>query len=541
MIMETVDLCSSSEDEIVSYSSRKKRKEVELRDCLSSNDDDSNDEDYLKMPTSFRVPPKCLSLPVADSDDDSFSNDKICNAHVTTIIHPSFTLNETRRASKRKNHMDYSQLLPIATITGEVDSDSSEEELKTTDAQLLKVAADRKHLLSEDDDSSDDDDLLIHSALRKPLTIEEQTSTRRRQERNVEKSLPKAATMREVQRSRSQKAFQKEQEMISKASKKDAAKQRSGKFANEEIAVIVEASLKQSIYVPLQELEHKFGYKVVEHDGLDHGTVVFIRRDALKGGAASAVTAMKGGRTSGFESLNQLVVIFANPNEFLNLLEKNDDETDNYSMLEEYLGDLRRSWNSRWKELNQSTPKITLLLPSVKEALNKLWHSSCTQLHTSVSKLPPRDFELEDAVMWCSIQFNVDIIPLSGDEELSDFLQKMTRSISETPYRDQVTELECIKKIKSDLPPTAGPHDKARDAWERMLLQVPQLSLQRARNVTQVYPTALSLWKDYQNPEASDAQKEAAIADCLGGKTQQMKISSSLFRILTSSDPNELF
>jgi hypothetical protein len=73
-----------------------------------------------------------------------------------------------------------------------------------------------------------------------------------------------------------------------------------------------------------------------------------------------------------------------------------------------------------------------------------------------------------------------------------------------------------------------------------MLQQVPQLSLARARNAIQFYPTALSLWEDYQDPNASQAQKEGAVADCLGGKSQQIKISKNLYRIMTSSDPNEL-
>jgi hypothetical protein len=546
--METVDLCSSSEGEISSHSPRKKRKEEEEEEeellvCLSSDDDDDDDDDeeYLKMPMILSVPPKSLSPPAADSDYDSFSDFEVRKLH-TTSTHHILTSNETRGPSKREYHADlelpFSSSIPIPKITRETDSDSSEEELEITDKQPLKLAAARKYLSSEDDDSSDDD-LLFNSALSKPRTREDRRKTRR-QEQNVEKSRSKATNKAEIQHIRSLKTFQKEQEKISKASKKDNAKQRSGKFAKDEIAVIVEPSLKESVYVPLQELEHTYGYKGVEHNGLDHGTVVFIRRDALKGGAESAVTAMKSGRISGFEFLNKLIVIFADPNKFLELLEKHDDETDNYLKLEEYISELRRSWNSSWKELNQPTPKITLLLPSVKKALNKLWHSSSTHLHTSVPNLPPRDFELEDAAMWCSIQFSVDIIPLSGDEQLTDFLQKMTRTISETPYRDQVTELECIKKIRSDLPATARPHEKARDTWERMLLQVPQLSLQRARNVTQVYPTMMSLWNDYQNLEASDVQKEAAIADCLGGKSQQMKISQSLFRILTSSDPNEL-
>ena len=509
--METVDLCSSSEGEISSYYPRKKRKEAELLVCLSSDDDDDdddddNDEEYLKMPMILSVPPKSLSPPAADSDYDSFSGFEVRKLHTTTPHH-ILTSNETRGASKREYHADlklpYSSSIPNTRITRETDSDSSEEEIEITDKQPLKLAAARKYLSSEDDDSSDDD-LLFNSVLSKPRTIEDRRKSRRR-EQSVEKSPSKATNEAEIQRNRSLKIFQKEQEKISKASKKDSAKQRSGKFAKDEIAVIVEPSLKESVYVPLQELEHKYGYKVVEHNGLDHGTVVFIRRDALKGGAESAVTAMKSGRTSGFEFLNKLIVIFADPNKFLELLEKHDDETDNYSKLEEYISELRRSWNSNWKELNQPTPKITLLLPSVKEALNKLWHSSSTHLHTSVPNLLPRDFELEDAAMWCSIQFSVDIIPLSGDEQLTDFLQKMTRSISETPYRDQVTELECIKKIRSDLPATARPHEKARDTWERMLLQVPQLSLQRARNATQVYPTIMSLWNDYQNLECRRA------------------------------------
>jgi hypothetical protein len=540
--METFDLCSSSEDE--DHPPPPNTKEAEVILCLSS-DDEGGKVEHQKKPEAL-PPLKPTNPPVDDSEDDcsldiAFRFRRIPPAKSTASFQAvGVSKNQFQENEDLSDCSSTPKGLP-ANITKPSDTDdSSEDELEIIyrkPAATSFVA--RKPVPADDDDDSSDDDLLLTAALSKPLPKDE-LKKRKREEQEREKARQKKANAEDRKRKNIQKSFEKEQEKLEKSTKKDAAKQRAGKFANEEIAVIVEATLPVAVYEPLQDLEQKHGYKVAEHPGLYSGTVVFIRRDALKGGATSAVDAMKGGRTDGFEFLNKLVVIFADPTKFLDLLEKQDDDSDDYPKLEEYLGQLQRSWRYTWKQPSHTNPKITILLPSVKEAVDKLWHSRNAHLRATMSKSPPRDFELEDAVMWCSIQFNVDVIPLSSDAQLTDFLQKMVRALSEAPYRNQVTELECIKKIKSDLPATASPLEKAKDAWERMLQQVPQLSLARARNAIQVYPTALSLWEDYQDPKASQAQKEGAVANCLGGKSQQTKISQNLYRIMTSSDPNEL-
>ena len=542
--METFDLCSSSEDEDQQPSPPKK-KESEVILCWSSDDEEKKIEYSQKnqQPLPFLKP---TNPSVDDSSGSSSLDYTSCDRNITQAKSMASWKAVGVSKNKFQDNEDFSdcsftakELSTKVTKSSDTD-DSSEDELEIIYKKPVSMSfVARKPVPSDDDDDSSDDAMLLTAALNKPLAKDE-LKKRNREEQEREKARKKHANAEDRERKKAQKVFQKEQEKLEKSTKKDAAKQRAGKFANEEIAVIVEATLPLAVYTPLQDLEQKYGYKVVEHPGLDPGTLVFIRRDALKGGATSAVDAMKGGRTDGFELLNKLLVIFADPTKFLDLLEQQDDDSDDYPKLEEYLSQLQRSWRYTWKQPNHTNPKITLLLPSVKEAVDKLWHSRNAHLRATMPKAPPGDFELEDAVMWCSIQFNVDVIPLSGDTQLTDFLQKMVRSLSEAPYRNEVTELECIKKIKSDLPATASPLEKANDAWERMLQQVPQLSLARARNAIQFYPTALSLWEDYQDPNASQAQKEGAVADCLGGKSQQIKISKNLYRIMTSSDPNEL-
>lgn len=530
--METVDLCSSSEEEGSSPRLRIKHDDPELLVCLSS------DDECQDGPTDTQVELKYSSPLIDGSDDDiSFVNGSLLNSRSSLLKNSPGVSNQQKSMDSDDSVTSKKRRAPPRQPDS--DDSSEDDDLENTGRQrhVAQMLARKPLPVDHDDSSSSDDDALFISALRKPLTKDDR-SKRKREELEQEKTRRKKASLEERERSKAQKLRAKEQERHVKAFNKDMAKQRAGKFAKEEIAVIVEPSLLETLSACFEQLKNDYGYNVSEYSGLDPGALVFIRRDSVEGGAVAAVDALISREKNGFQFLHHLVVVFADPKKFLDLLDKQDD-ADDYPKLEEYLNALQQSWKNTWKQPNTVRPKIALLLPCVKEVVNKLWQSNA-HVRAQMPKPPPRDFELEDAIMWCSIQFSVDVIPLSNNDQLTDFLQKMIRSISEAPYRNQVTELECIKKIKSDVPFNAAPLERAKDTWERMLLQVPLLSLQRVRNAVSVYPTALSLWNDYQNQEASEAQKEAAIADCLGGKSQQLKISQSLFRLMTSSDPNEL-
>jgi DNA integrity scanning protein DisA with diadenylate cyclase activity len=144
---------------------------------------------------------------------------------------------------------------------------------------------------------------------------------------------------------------------------------------------------------------------------------------------------------------------------------------------------------------------------------------------------------LQDALQWLLIQFQVECVHCPDIESIQANVHKLTRGLCEAPYANQVTELECIKKIKQN--PTADdPMNRARDAWLRQLQQIPRLSEAMAVNVVREYPTMQSLWQAYQ--EGDEAQNVALLADILRGTQRQAKLSEALYRFMTSTNPKEM-
>lgn len=138
------------------------------------------------------------------------------------------------------------------------------------------------------------------------------------------------------------------------------------------------------------------------------------------------------------------------------------------------------------------------------------------------------------------IQFQVECVHCKASEEVSNHIRKMTRLLAEEPYQKQVTELECIKKLKAECSDMDPAYDRAADCWLRQLQQVPRVSRQVAMNLTCNYPTALSLWKAYQDDSLTDDEKRYLTADMFSEKSTQAKLASQLYTIMTSKDPNEI-
>ena len=149
----------------------------------------------------------------------------------------------------------------------------------------------------------------------------------------------------------------------------------------------------------------------------------------------------------------------------------------------------------------------------------------------------PTDYELNDAIQWLLIQFQVEVIHCSSVESISLNLHKMTRGICEAPYKNHVTELECIKKLKSN---NTGerPIDIAQDAWFRQLQQIPQISEGIALNAVRAYPTLYSLWQTY-NHGADHSTNADLMAPHLADNRSLSKLSNRIYRILKSDNPRE--
>jgi hypothetical protein len=247
---------------------------------------------------------------------------------------------------------------------------------------------------------------------------------------------------------------------------------------------------------------------------------------------------LEAGESHHFEHLHH-VILLLEPEDFIPLVRKDiqdeDADYDDYPILKSWLDSLTKQWQSVWNTPKQ--PKFLILLHRVPEALDRIWINHNKKKKRNEPS-PPRERDLEDAINWLTIHFQLDCVHCPSLESIQANIHKMSRGICEGVYADQVSELQCIKKIKQG-PNTDDPLNRARDTWLRMLQQVPRISETKARNIVQHYPTMQSLWQAYQDCD-DEAENAGRLANVFDGKSQQMKVSETLYRFMTSENPNEL-
>lgn len=320
-----------------------------------------------------------------------------------------------------------------------------------------------------------------------------------------------------------------------KAQKKDRlkkAQQATGKFASQEACVLVNPSLQGA----LPDIFSSLCKEVLAYPGLDPGAVQFIRKDFLAGGALGAKEALQKGDRNGYEHLDRLVVVFHKPTDFLVLLKRSELD-DDYPALGAWFRKLTLSWKRAW-DMPHRNPHVVVLLPNIFAEVNKQWSRADLRAASS----PITDAEVHDAIVWMMINFQVDCLPLSSIEQVQEILEKMARALSEEPYKQQVTELECVRKRKSHLEDLAraSPFEKAHDAWIRQLQVMPGMSEMRARNVAQHYPTPQCLWQAYRDPDISLDDKSLLLANIVDSNRRLPKLSDAIFRLMSLERPSEL-
>lgn len=432
------------------------------------------------------------------------------------------------------------------------DSSSDESSVLQVLAPQKPVARNEAHKNTGNDDSSDDESFLLEggpvfsssnssshcrrqeeeATTRKPaaktkLTKEEREEQRRRdkERREEEKRLAKLARQDERTRKRREKEATKLAEQESKRRRILVAQQTSGKFAQQEICVLMEPTLLQCLETTDTLMETYAVHPYSLPGCTQKGTIRWIRKDYTSGGAQDAIEALQAGNTGGYQLLDRVVILFHEPNDFIRMLQRSDVD-DDYPLLEAWLDSIH----------HKPTGKLVLLLHQVNEEVHKQWNA---HRRTKRNPPPPTDAELQDAIVWLLIQFQVECISCSTQDNLLLNLKKMTRALSEEPYQQQVTELECIKKLKAECSDSSDAFSKANDTWIRQLQQVPRVSEGMARNVAQYFPTAKSLWDAYQDANRSEAEKRLLLAPLFSEGRQQTKLSDTVYRLLTSSNPNE--
>jgi hypothetical protein len=371
-----------------------------------------------------------------------------------------------------------------------------------------------------------------------------------KEEQKRQEKMAKAAKREEE---RAEKQRRNKQENESKKRQAEATRQASGKFAHKEIVVLMDPNLHSSEEFALVDaLKDDFLVHQAPSALTCNKAIQWVRKDYLLGGAQQALDHLGFNQHDQYEHFDRVIFVLQS-DEFIPLLRRAEhdlDKDDDYPALGTWLTALISRWQTVWQTTKH--PRIMLLLHRIPEALDRQW----VELRKSGQKggvSPATDAELHDAIQWILIQFQVECVLCNSIENIQTTVHKMTRALCEAPYVAQVSELECIKKIKMHIDPSSDSvtHlERAKDTWLRQLQQVPFISDSIARNVVKHYPTARSLWEAYQQQGGGQGDdfvdggnaKALLLADILSNNnSRQHKLSKALFRFVTSNDSGEMF
>ncbi len=522
---------------------------------------------------------KCYSVDSSSNDDDDDSD----SSSSLLILPPVQNTNINRfESTMRKN----SKLGSNNDIGSSKIRQKKPPPVATTQstAKLSKknkpICGNKLCLSSDSDTDSDEEDFLLKpkrsfekakhrrafakaKSKTKPADVEKKQKKR---EREALKEKEKQDKMKRRKEQKEEKERRKEKEKMAKKQQNEEHYQAMGKYSHEEIAVLVEPNLTKDDPHGLVEhmsesfLVQPYRSNIIEGLSSTASMIQFVRKDKLLGGAKDAVDCLesdrargkvKSGNTEGYEHIHYLVALFE-PDEIIPLLLRDfQGEGDDYPALESWLDTVRSRWQRAWSTFVD--PKIIFLLVGMPEALDKKWieyrrsHNKSSRNRSSL----PTVKELQDAMQWVLVQFQVESILCPNDEFLQSTVFKMARGLAEKPYIKQATELECIKKIKQGCADSNNPLEKATDVWLRQLQQLPGLSETRAQHIVEHFPTIQSLWQAYQwehHRQQEDDENNDADERCsslledkfsAGGKRYK-KLSDSLYRVITSNDPHEM-
>lgn len=349
------------------------------------------------------------------------------------------------------------------------------------------------------------------------------------QKKKEEKAREKQAAKERRERERDERQQAKEVAKQQRQKAKQACEQASGKLAHAEIAVL------WNIPIAADE-EFVKNFRVEENSAMGRWRssvehcVQWIRRDGLEGGAEAALQALRRSDTTGYQNI-PVVAVVVSGDSFLQLLQH--DGEDDYPRLESWIQNLHQEWRSTWKT-EQQEPRIILLLNGVQEELEKRWKRS--KSNKTMTTLE----ELQDALTWLLIEFRVESMRCRDEEDLLRHVAKITRLLAEAPYVQDTTEIACVKKIHCEVAADATDDERAQDCWLRQVQQVPRVSQRMAATLVQYYPTGVSLWRDYMNPEVAEGTKKLLLADMFVEGRQCRKLSTQFYTLMTTDDPNHV-
>jgi hypothetical protein len=369
----------------------------------------------------------------------------------------------------------------------------------------------------------------------------------KKKETEQRKQQDKVARAQQRDDQRQAKERQKQVEKGTKKRQKEEADQSNGKNAHREIVALIDPDVyNHSEYALVETFAEDFLLHSYTSALTCPKAVQWIRKEFLQGGAQEALKHLESSNESEehyYEHLPQVMLILES-DDFLPLLQRVDGEEDSgFPGLKTWLDSLISRWQHVWKTSSDISPKLILLLHQIPEALDRVWVDHRRQKKkSSGAPSPPTEWDFQDAIQWLLIQFQVECVLCPNIESVQSNFHKMTRGLAEAPYADQVTELQCVKKIKAQTTTDADDFPKAKDIWTRQLQMLPQLSEPMARSLAQSFPTMQSLWQAYQEGGDDDKNIDQGqlVAGDLSKARRYVKLSQAVHRVMTSDNPNEM-
>lgn len=367
-----------------------------------------------------------------------------------------------------------------------------------------------------------------------------QDRARKRQEAQELARIEKEERQRKRERDRQQKREQKEMESQAKKLQTQQFQQETGKFSHKEVVLLLDPSIYgNSSYGIMEALEDDF--LIEEYPSIlpFDKAAQWIRKEHMQGGATEAWKCLQQRKRDSFEHLPYLLLVLE-PDDYIPLIQRQrHEEDDNYPALGKWLEALKSRWKLIWDTTKE--PRIFLLLHNISADLDRRWvdHRRGSD-HNNTRLSPPTEWEFQDSIHWLLIQFQVECIQCKTIEQIQANFHGLTRMIAEEPYVRQVTELECVRKIKQGIGVEDDALSKSRDTWLRQLQMIPKLSESRARSVVQHYPTMHSLWQAYRENAQDKSFCDNLLNHSFGSKGAQPLLSSVIHKVLTSDNPDEM-
>jgi hypothetical protein len=237
------------------------------------------------------------------------------------------------------------------------------------------------------------------------------------------------------------------------------------------------------------------------------------------------------------------MLVVVDPAQFCNRLSVRGPPPNSYPSVGEYVNEALARCAGR---------RLLLVMQGVAQEVNKrvaARHRASASHHDRCATVVSGTEELEDCCAWLLICKGVECKVTRDVGETGQYLWDLTRSLANNPYRDAVTELHCLTKLKCTVDGGSmegAQHDDAAtgykrtaattiDVWMRQLMMIPGVSEPKARCIVKHYPSLRQLLHAFTDPR--EQHPEELLAGILGARREGV-LSNRVYTFFTTDNPD---